>query len=77
MCIRDRARALTVEMGGKMTICDYSLSGEQVKKAAIKGTLTLAEEIGSIHVSYTHLGTRQNDPVTSGEGVPLRSGRRE
>lgn len=42
------ARALTVEMGGKMTICDYSLSGEQVKKAAIKGTLTLAEEIGSI-----------------------------
>ena len=40
------ARALTIEMGGSCSICDYSLDGWQVKKAAIKDTLTLAEKIG-------------------------------
>ena len=42
------ARVLTVEMGGSLSICDYSLEGYQVKKAAIKDTLTLAQEIGEI-----------------------------
>jgi uncharacterized protein len=41
-------RSITVEMGGSSSICDYNLSGKEVKKAAIKGTLTLAENIGEI-----------------------------
>ncbi|MGL5694638.1 MAG: DUF917 domain-containing protein, partial [Peptostreptococcaceae bacterium] len=40
------ARALTVEMGGSCSVCDYSLEGYQVKKAAIKDTLSIAEKIG-------------------------------
>lgn len=40
------ARALTVEMGGSASICDYPLSGAQAKCSAIGGTLTLAYEIG-------------------------------
>lgn len=40
------ARAMAVEMGGHCAVCDYSLLGHEVKKAAIKDTLTLAEEIG-------------------------------
>lgn len=42
------SRAITVEMGGSSSICDYNLSGKQVKKAAIRDTLTLAENIGEI-----------------------------
>lgn len=42
------ARALTVEMGGSSSITDYHLSGEEVKKAAIRDTLTMAEKIGEI-----------------------------
>ncbi|PAD71471.1 DUF917 domain-containing protein [Paenibacillus campinasensis] len=40
------ARALTVEMGGSASICDYPVSGAQAKQSAIGGTLTLAYEIG-------------------------------
>ncbi|WP_151736801.1 DUF917 domain-containing protein ['Paenibacillus yunnanensis' Narsing Rao et al. 2020] len=40
------ARALTVEMGGSASICDYPLTGAQAKRSAIGGTLSLAYDIG-------------------------------
>lgn len=40
------ARSLTVQMGGSAAMCDYALEGKDVKRSAIPGTLTLAEEIG-------------------------------
>lgn len=40
------ARALTIQMGGSASICDYPVSGAQVKKSAVPHTLTLAYEIG-------------------------------
>lgn len=42
------ARSITIQMGGTATICDYALLGKEIKKSAIPGTLTLAEEIGRI-----------------------------
>ncbi|PLR95745.1 DUF917 domain-containing protein [Bacillus sp. T33-2] len=40
------ARALTIEMGGSSSVCDYSLMGKDVKTSVIPDTLTLAEKIG-------------------------------
>ncbi|RJS59369.1 DUF917 domain-containing protein [Bacillus sp. PK3_68] len=42
------ARALTIEMGGNASMCDYALYGRDVVKSAIPGTLTLAASIGEI-----------------------------
>ncbi|MWV44146.1 DUF917 family protein [Paenibacillus sp. HJL G12] len=40
------ARAITIQMGGSASICDYPVSGAQVKQSAIPHTLSLAYEIG-------------------------------
>jgi len=40
------ARAVTIQMGGSASICDYPVTGAQVKQSAIPHTLTLAYEIG-------------------------------
>ncbi|MCL2899954.1 DUF917 domain-containing protein [Brenneria sp. WC1b.1] len=40
------SRAITEQMGAACAMCDYPLSGRQLKQSAIKGTLTLAENIG-------------------------------
>ncbi|WP_313799627.1 DUF917 domain-containing protein [Cytobacillus sp.] len=40
------ARALTIEMGGSASVCDYSLLGRDVKTSVIPNTLSLAERIG-------------------------------
>lgn len=40
------ARAVTIQMGGSASICDYPVTGVQVKESAIPYTLTLAYEIG-------------------------------
>ncbi|MEE3649607.1 MULTISPECIES: DUF917 domain-containing protein [unclassified Brenneria] len=40
------ARAITEQMGAACAMCDYPLRGRQLKQSAIKGTLTLAENIG-------------------------------
>ncbi|OPA80306.1 hypothetical protein BVG16_06110 [Paenibacillus selenitireducens] len=40
------ARAITIQMGGSASICDYPVTGAQVKQSAIPHTLTLAYEIG-------------------------------
>jgi DUF917 family protein len=42
------ARAITVEMGGSASMCDYWLSGADVKRAVIPGTLHTVEKIGRI-----------------------------
>lgn len=42
------ARSVTIQMGGSASMCDYPLSGKQVKQSAIPGTLTLAQEIGAL-----------------------------
>ncbi|RLM27325.1 hypothetical protein BIY29_03655 [Brenneria alni] len=41
------ARAITEQMGAACAMCDYSLNGRQLKQSALKGTLTLAENIGN------------------------------
>lgn len=40
------ARAITIQMGGSASICDYPATGAQIKKSAIPYTLSLAYEIG-------------------------------
>ena len=42
------ARCLTIEMGGSSSVTDYHLSGEQVKNACVRDTLSIAEKIGEI-----------------------------
>lgn len=42
------ARALTVEMGGSASMCDYALEGKVIKQSAIPDTLSLAASIGEI-----------------------------
>lgn len=42
------ARVVSIQMGGSATMCDYVLSGIEVKQSAIPGTLSLAAEIGEI-----------------------------
>ena len=40
------ARAITIQMGGSASICDYPVSGAQAKQSVIPYTLSLAYEIG-------------------------------
>lgn len=40
------ARDITTQMGASTIICDYPMRGQQLKRSAIGGTLTLAENIG-------------------------------
>lgn len=40
------ARAVTIQMGGSASICDYPATGAQMKKSVIPHTLSLAYEIG-------------------------------
>ena len=52
-CIDNRwterlARTATIEMGGSVLITLYPMSGEVAKRAAVRGTLTLARRLGEI-----------------------------
>lgn len=40
------ARGITVRMGGVGYVCDYPMSGTEVRETAIPGTMSLAREIG-------------------------------
>lgn len=51
------ARAITIQMGGSATMCDYALSGKDIKRSAIPSTLTLAEDIGKMIRSSTAKGS--------------------
>lgn len=44
--IEDYARAVTIEMGGRVGMADYPMYGPQVRDVAIPGTVTLAMDIG-------------------------------
>ncbi|MEQ9924404.1 MULTISPECIES: DUF917 domain-containing protein [Pectobacterium] len=52
------ARAIVEQMGAACAMCDYPLRGSQLKRSAIKGTLTLAQDIGRMlrqaHQSGSH-----------------------
>ncbi|MEQ9862726.1 DUF917 domain-containing protein [Pectobacterium cacticida] len=52
------ARAITEQMGAACAMCDYPLRGHELKRSAIKGTLTLAQDIGRLlrqaHQSGSH-----------------------
>lgn len=41
------ARAVTIEMGGASFLCDYPMSGTQVKETSIPNTISLGMEIGA------------------------------
>ncbi|MGE7905812.1 DUF917 domain-containing protein [Peribacillus sp. NPDC094092] len=56
------ARALTIEMGGSASVCDYSLFGSDIKTTVIPYTLTLAEKIGEYlldNKGKEHLGIQK------------------
>ncbi|WP_261818118.1 DUF917 domain-containing protein [Vibrio gallicus] len=40
------ARPITEEMGGSAAMCDYPMKGHNLKRSALKGTLTQAMQIG-------------------------------
>lgn len=40
------ARAVTIEMGGASFLCDYPMTGKQVKETSIPNTISLGMEIG-------------------------------
>ncbi|TCV09191.1 hypothetical protein EDC54_101719 [Samsonia erythrinae] len=40
------ARGIAEQMGAACAMCDYPLRGRQLKRSAIKGTLTLAQDVG-------------------------------
>lgn len=44
--MEDFARAATIQMGGAAYIAEYPMSGADCKRTAIRGTLTLARDIG-------------------------------
>lgn len=52
------ARVIAEQMGAACAMCDYPLRGSQLKRSAIKGTLTLAQNIGrtlrQAHQSGSH-----------------------
>jgi DUF917 family protein len=41
------ARAVTIEMGGSSFLCDYLMTGNQVKKTNIPNTINLGMDIGA------------------------------
>jgi len=41
------ARAVTIEMGGSSFLCDYPMTGRQVKETSIPNTISLGMEIGA------------------------------
>lgn len=41
------ARAVTIEMGGASFLCDYPMTGREVKETSIKNTISLGIEIGA------------------------------
>lgn len=49
------ARAVTIRMGGASYIAEYSMSGADVKRTAIPGTLSLARDLGrAVRVAREH-----------------------
>lgn len=54
------ARVITEQMGASAALCDYPLEGRELKKSAIPGTLTQAENIGQTLRLARQLG---NNPI--------------
>jgi DUF917 family protein len=57
----DLVRVCAVEMGCSVMISSYPMTGRQVKDTAVRGTLSLALELGRA----IHEGRRKDDPVAT------------
>lgn len=57
----DLVRITSVHLGCSVILSGYSMSGEQLKRCAVKGTLTLARNIGRAIAE----GRREGDPIES------------
>ncbi len=55
----DLVRLISVQLGCSVVLASYPMTGEDVKRTAVKGTLSLAREIGRA----IERGRREGDPV--------------
>jgi DUF917 family protein len=60
------ARGIAVNMGAAAYIANYAMTGEQLREAAIPGTMTLIERIGAT-IREAH--QRKDDPIAAVAGV--------
>ncbi len=57
------ARGITIRYGGCAYMANYPMSGADVKRTAVRGTLTLATEIGRIIRDTVHKGESRFDAL--------------
>lgn len=70
------ARALTVQMGGSVTIAIYPMTVAQAAASGIHGTITLAETLGRTLREAWHAGVPAIDAlVEAGNGIRLFTGK--
>lgn len=70
------ARALTIPMGGSVTMADYAYGGDIVRDCALPGTLSLAHDIGKILTASTaNEGQRLNELLEKLDGYLLFEGK--
>lgn len=70
------ARALTVQMGGSVTIAIYPMTVAQAAASGIHGTITLAETLGRTLREGWHAGVPAIDAlVEAGNGIRLFTGK--
>ena len=66
----DLVRVASIEMGCSVIISSYSMSGKDVKKTAVKGTMTLALEIGQAIARGRHTGNPVDELVNYLRSTP-------
>lgn len=70
------ARVITEQMGATAVMCDYPLSGRELKKSAIPGTLSLAQHIGQTLRLARQSGSNPIQAVTQAlNGHTIASGK--
>lgn len=70
------ARVITEEMGATAVMCDYPLSGRDLKQSAIPGTLSLAQNIGQTLRLARQSGSNPIQAVTQAlNGYAIASGK--
>lgn len=55
-CMERQLRALTTSMGASAAVCTYPMTGKQAKNTAIKGSISLAIEMGQAFLSAQEKG---------------------
>jgi DUF917 family protein len=76
------ARGVTIRMGGHAHLVDYPMTGRDYKRTAVRGTVTMAYEIGRAVREARQLGLHPVDAVCQatrhtsyGQGIPLFRGK--